>query len=30
LDTNIPTLATLVAESRRADLILGEVRGLAA
>ena len=29
-DTNIPALATLVAESRRADLILGEVRGLAA
>ena len=29
-DTNIPALATLVAESRRADLILGEVCGLAA
>jgi uncharacterized protein (UPF0276 family) len=29
-DTNIPALATLVAESRRADLILGEARGLAA
>jgi uncharacterized protein (UPF0276 family) len=29
-DTNIPALATLVAESRRADQILGEVRGLAA
>jgi len=29
-DTNIPALATLVAESRRADLILGEMRGLAA
>jgi uncharacterized protein (UPF0276 family) len=29
-DTNIPTLSTLVAESRRADAILGEVRGLAA
>jgi uncharacterized protein (UPF0276 family) len=29
-DTRIPALATLVAESRRADLILGEVRGLAA
>lgn len=29
-DTNIPALSTLVAESRRADQILGEVRGLAA
>jgi uncharacterized protein (UPF0276 family) len=29
-DTNIPALATLVAESRRADVILGEVRGIAA
>jgi uncharacterized protein (UPF0276 family) len=29
-DTNIPELTTLVAESRRADLILGEVCGLAA
>jgi uncharacterized protein (UPF0276 family) len=29
-DTNIPALGTLVAESRRADLILGEVCGLAA
>lgn len=29
-DTNIPALSTLVAESRRADAILGEVRGLAA
>jgi uncharacterized protein len=29
-DTNIPSLATLVAESARADLILGERRGLAA
>jgi uncharacterized protein (UPF0276 family) len=29
-DTNIPSLSTLVAESRRADAILGEVRGLAA
>ena len=29
-DTNIPSLSTLVAESRRADQILGEVRGLAA
>jgi uncharacterized protein (UPF0276 family) len=29
-DTNIPALSTLVAESRRADVILGEVRGLAA
>jgi uncharacterized protein (UPF0276 family) len=29
-DTNIPALATLVAESERADLILGEQRGLAA
>ncbi|HEU4781156.1 MAG TPA: DUF692 domain-containing protein [Steroidobacteraceae bacterium] len=29
-DTNIPPLATLVAESQRADLILGELRGLAA
>ena len=29
-DTNIPALATLVAESRRADQILGAVRGLAA
>jgi uncharacterized protein len=29
-DTNIPVLSTLVAESRRADAILGEVRGLAA
>jgi uncharacterized protein (UPF0276 family) len=29
-DTNIPALGTLVAESRRADQILGEVRGLAA
>jgi uncharacterized protein (UPF0276 family) len=29
-DTNIPALATLVAESERAELILGERRGLAA
>jgi uncharacterized protein (UPF0276 family) len=29
-DTHVPALATLVAESRRADLILGEARGLAA
>jgi uncharacterized protein (UPF0276 family) len=29
-DTHIPPLATLVSESRRADQILGEVRGLAA
>lgn len=29
-DTNVPALATLVEESRRADLILGEVHGLAA
>jgi uncharacterized protein (UPF0276 family) len=29
-DTNIPALSTLVAESRRADLIMGELRGLAA
>jgi len=29
-DTNIPALATLVAEAARADRILGEVRGLAA
>jgi uncharacterized protein len=29
-DTNIPALATLVAESQRADRILGELRGLAA
>ena len=29
-DTNIPALSTLVAESRRADLLLGELRGLAA
>jgi uncharacterized protein (UPF0276 family) len=29
-DTHIPALSTLVAESRRADAILGEVRGLAA
>jgi uncharacterized protein (UPF0276 family) len=29
-DTNIPALATLVAEAERADLILGERRGLAA
>jgi uncharacterized protein (UPF0276 family) len=29
-DTNIPALSTLVAESVRADLILGELRGLAA
>jgi uncharacterized protein (UPF0276 family) len=29
-DTNIPPLATLVAESERADLLLGERRGLAA
>ena len=29
-DTNIPPLATLIAESRRADLMLGERRGLAA
>jgi uncharacterized protein len=29
-DTNVPALSTLVAESRRADAILGEVRGLAA
>ena len=29
-DTNIPSLSTLVAEARRADLILGEARGLAA
>jgi uncharacterized protein (UPF0276 family) len=29
-DSNIPALATLVAESRRADLILGEIRGIAA
>jgi len=29
-DTHIPALSTLVAESRRADVILGEVRGLAA
>ncbi|MEO8018304.1 MAG: DUF692 domain-containing protein [Pseudomonadota bacterium] len=29
-DTNIPALATLVAESQRADLIMGELRGLAA
>ena len=29
-DTNVPALATLVAESRRADQMLGEVRGLAA
>ena len=29
-DTNVPSLATLAAESRRADLILGESRGLAA
>lgn len=29
-DTNIPALSTLVAESRLADAILGEVRGLAA
>ena len=29
-DTHIPSLSTLVAESRRADQILGEVRGLAA
>ena len=29
-DTNIPSLSTLVAESRRADAILGGVRGLAA
>jgi len=29
-DTNIPALATLVAESQRADRMLGELRGLAA
>jgi uncharacterized protein (UPF0276 family) len=29
-DTNIPSLATLVAESQRADRLLGELRGLAA
>ena len=29
-DTNIPTLATLVAECQRADHLLGELRGLAA
>jgi uncharacterized protein len=29
-DTNIPALATLVAEAARADQVLGEVRGLAA
>jgi uncharacterized protein (UPF0276 family) len=29
-DTNVPALATLVGESRRADRILGEARGLAA
>jgi uncharacterized protein len=29
-DTNIPALATLVAESQRADQMLGELRGLAA
>jgi uncharacterized protein (UPF0276 family) len=29
-DTNVPALATLVEESRRADLILGEMHGLAA
>ena len=29
-DTNIPSLATLVAESQRADRMLGELRGLAA
>jgi uncharacterized protein (UPF0276 family) len=29
-DTNIPALSTLVAESQRADQILGELRGLAA
>jgi hypothetical protein len=29
-DTNIPELARLVGESRRADLILGECRGIAA
>lgn len=29
-DTNLPALATLVAESQRADQMLGELRGLAA
>jgi uncharacterized protein (UPF0276 family) len=29
-DTNLPSLATLVAESQRADRMLGELRGLAA
>jgi len=29
-DTNVPALATLVAESNRADQVLGELRGLAA
>jgi uncharacterized protein len=29
-DTNIPALSTLVAESQRADVILGECRGIAA
>jgi uncharacterized protein (UPF0276 family) len=29
-DTNLPALATLVAESQRADRMLGELRGLAA
>jgi len=29
-DNNIPALEVLVAEARRADSILGEVRGLAA
>jgi len=29
-DTNLPSLATLVAESQRADRLIGELRGLAA
>ena len=29
-DNNIPSLATLVAEARRAEQILGEIHGLAA